>query len=196
MDVKSLYPSMDWDDIVVAVKEMIMDSDMVIESVNWREISKYIAVMVSQEEIIKEGLEKVIPKRKGRPGRTRTINFLQTQKNDCKWTVGRKSGTRQQKKMLALAISVGVRFVMANHTYRVGDVAYHQTAGGAIGLELTGAVSMPFMLRWDKVYLEKVKKAGLKMMLYERYIDDSQQVAEVPPPGAKYNSITNKSIVD
>ena len=44
--------------------------------------------------------------------------------------------------------------------------------------ELTGALSRPFMMRWGKLYLEAVEAAGIKMWLYERYVDDSNQVAE------------------
>ena len=90
---------------------------------------------------------------------------------------------QQKKKLLALAISVAVHFVMSNHTYRVGDNVYKQAAGGAIGLELTGAVSRPFIIRWDRLYLEKVKKAGIRMWLYEIYVDDSNQGAEIPQTG-------------
>ena len=155
MDDKSLYPSMEWD--VAAVKEMVMSSSMVIENVDWREVAKYIAVEIPQEEIENEGLSLVIPKKKGRPGRPRTINFLQDKKNDSKWTVGRKPGVRQKQKMLAIVISHGVRLVMANHTYKVGDLSYQQARGGAIGLDLTGAVSRPFMWKWDRMYLQIVR---------------------------------------
>ena len=44
------------------------------------------------------------------------------------------------------------------------------------------------MARWDRLYLESVERAGIKMLLYERYVDDSNQVAVVPPEGWKYNS--------
>ena len=53
MNVKALYPSMQWEDIVIAVKEMIEMSGLEIENVNWREVSKYIAVMVPAEVIEK-----------------------------------------------------------------------------------------------------------------------------------------------
>ena len=92
--------------------------------------------------------------------------------------------------------STGVRLVMANHTYRVGDQSYLQTRGGAIGLELTGAASRAFMWRWDRIYLEKLKKANLKMWMYERYVDDSNQIAEVPPPNTRYSVQTGKLVVD
>ena len=35
--------------------------------------------------------------------------------------------------------------------------------------------------------MEKVKKAGIRMELYERYDDDSDQVVKVPPPGSRYD---------
>ena len=88
--------------------------------------------------------------------------------------------------MIGLAVSIGVKQVLSQHTYKVGDVVYLQMKGGPIGLELTGAVSRPFMIKWDKKYLEMVQKAGIQMWLYKRYIDDSNQAAEVPPLGYKY----------
>ena len=44
---------------------MILNSDMNIENVNWSEVGKYLAVMMTTEEIIEEELENVIPKRRG-----------------------------------------------------------------------------------------------------------------------------------
>ena len=181
MDVKALFPSMKWDDIISAVKEMILRSEMTIEDVDWGEVAKYIAVMVTQEEIDAEGLSHVIPKRKKNRTRKITINYLRQKNNDTKWAIARRPGVVQKRKMLALAVSVGVQCVMSSHTYMVGDTAYLQTEGGAIGLELTGAVSRPFMQKWDRNYLKQIKAAGIDMKMYERYVDDSNQVAKVPP---------------
>ena len=89
--------------------------------------------------------------------------------------------------MSSLAVSFGVNSALSNHTYCVRDQSYLQMSGGPIGLQLTGAVSRAFMMRWDRMYLTKVKRSGLKMQLYERFIDDSNQTAEVHPPGAIFN---------
>ena len=175
VDVKSLYPSMQWDDIVTAVKEMIINSD---------------SDMVPADVIDQEGLVNVVPKRKKNRTRHITINYLRRKKNNDNWTIPRKPGSRQKKKLLALAISAGVRLVM------VGDQCYLQTGGGSIGLELTGAVSRPFMARWDRIYLQKVKKAGMKMEMYERYVDDSNQLSETAPPNTVYNVLTGKLAKD
>ena len=34
------------------------------------------------------------------------------------------------------------------------------------------------------------------MKVYERYVDDSNQVAEVPPPGARYDRERRKIVID
>ena len=76
MDVRALYPSMTWEEIVCSVKDMIMRSQMTIENVNWQEVGKFIAVKVPQEEIEREGLALVVPKRKKNRTRNITINYL------------------------------------------------------------------------------------------------------------------------
>ena len=165
MDVKALYPSMDWEEITTSVREMIENSEKDIEKVDWQEVGKYIAVNMSEEAIENEGLRNVIPRRKNETNRRISVAYLADKKNDDKWTIARKPGHRQRKKMLAIAVTEGIRTCMENHVYCVGDRMFLQSAGGPIGLELTGAVSRPFMARWDRLYLEKVKQAGGKMMM-------------------------------
>ena len=62
MDVKALYPSMRWDIIVKSVREMIENSEMDINNVDYNEVGKYLAVMMSEEDIENEGLSHVVPK--------------------------------------------------------------------------------------------------------------------------------------
>ena len=196
MDVKALYPSMEWEEIIKSVREMIEGSDMEIENVDWKEVGKYLAVSMTKEEIEREGLRKVVPERKGENLRKITVSYLNNKNNDDQWENTRAPGKKQKRKMLGLIVAEGVKTCLENHMYCVGDTKYLQVRGGPIGLELTGAVSRPFMARWDRIYLERVNKAGIKMMLYERYVDDSNQAAIVPPPGTRYNRERKKIYVD
>ena len=52
------------------------------------------------------------------------------------------------------------------------------------------------MISWDKKYLKMVRNAGIMMRLYMRYIDDSNQVAETPPAGSRYDKVTGKIVHD
>jgi hypothetical protein len=151
---------------------------------------------MSPEEITNEGLEHVIPKRRGVRLRKITVNYLRQKKNATKWLPARRPGVRQQKRMMALAVAYGVETAMSHHTYKVADDIYQQMAGGSIGLELTGGVARSFMLRWDHLYQTSVRQAGLDLMMYERYVDDSNQVAIVPPPGAEYDETQKKVIIN
>ena len=65
MDVKALYPSMSWVEIIKSIKWLILKSDMKIMNVNWHEVGKYLAVVMTPQDITAEGLENVIPKRQG-----------------------------------------------------------------------------------------------------------------------------------
>ena len=83
MDVKALYPSMSWTEIVMSIREMIINSEMDILNVDWMEVGKYLAVMMSKDEIEAEGLSNEVPKRRGIRLRKITINnYLQQKKQD------------------------------------------------------------------------------------------------------------------
>ena len=196
MDVKALYPSMEWNAIGVAVREIVEDSEKEVQDVEWKEVGKYLAVNMKKEEIEREGLQHVIPKRKQETNRKISIAYLSNKKNEGNWSNPRTPGHRQKKKMIGLALAIGVQTCMENHVYKVGDKVFLQQGGGPIGLELTGAVSRVFMWRWDRMYLERAKEAGIKMSLYERYVDDSNQVAEIPEKGARYDKERKKVVVD
>ena len=56
MDVKALYPSMEWGEVVTSVEETIRNSDRDIENVNYEEVGRYLAVTMTKDRIKDEGL--------------------------------------------------------------------------------------------------------------------------------------------
>ena len=191
MDVKSLYPSLRIGPCMEAVRELVENSDIEVRNIEWWEVQKYVAVFYTPEEIEESGLRSVIPKRQKVSKVTLTMNCLSNSSAKVdheKWAPCDNPNTEQKKKLLGMAIAMGVKIVMVNHTYSVGDKFYLQTEGGPIGLELTGAISRVFMNSWDKKYLKKVEESDLVMKMYTRYIDDSNQVTLVRDD---YNSETH-----
>ena len=116
-------------------------------------VYKYIAIILSEEQIHQEHLHTVIPKRSKLTNRNITIAYLYDKKNEDKWLNADKSDNTQNKKMIAIGIAV--QMCMENHVYRVEDQAFLQMKGGSIGLELTGAIGRVFMHRWDQLYFRK-----------------------------------------
>ena len=62
-DVKSLYPSISKAVAEKGVKDLILKSEMEVINVNYTEVSKYLYIMMSQEEKESEKLNEVLPKR-------------------------------------------------------------------------------------------------------------------------------------
>ena len=115
------------------------------------------------EEIEREGLRKVIPLRVKATKRPLTMNCLSNnaaKPDHEKWQGTETPNKEQKKRILAMAIAMGAKIAMTNHTYSVGDQFYRQTSGGPIGLELTGVLARIFMMNWDQRYLQKVKENG------------------------------------
>ena len=50
-------------EVCIAIREMIEHSEKQAEGVIWNEVGKYISISVPKEEIIKEGLHKVVTHR-------------------------------------------------------------------------------------------------------------------------------------
>ena len=180
MDISSLFPSMKKSTCATAVKDLVINSNLEIENINLYEMTKYLRVFMSPEEIIKDDLEHVLPKRAKKSRVKLTINCLKSDKDDhIKWIPAVNSPNEQQKKkIIANVLCIGVELVMSKHCYQVGNDTYLQEDRGSIGLELTGALHRPFMMYYDKLYKQEVQKAGITLHLIDRYVDDTNVIAE------------------
>ena len=129
MDVKALYPSMEVEEVVKAVREMVESSEDQPDDVDWWEVGKYLAVTMTKEEIERERLVHVIPRRKKGPDRKVSVAYLSNKQNEGNWNTTRVPGHIQKRKMLGIAIASGVKACMRNHLYKVGDKIYRQKEG-------------------------------------------------------------------
>ena len=103
------------------------------------------------------------------------------------WTGKRREpSSLQKRRMVARALEVEVKTILSNHLYRMDGKVYRQQAGGPIGLEITGVLSRLVMLWWDKVFLEKLDKMGINMVMYKRYVNDGNLALEAVPAGARF----------
>ena len=115
-DVKGLFPAMTRSESRLAVIEMVENSDVNVQSVNYEEAVKFIAVMYSKDDISKHGLSSVIPAREKEATRQLTVNCLKTPGG---WLPAAQNPNDMQKqKILALVVAAGVDVVFANHCYR------------------------------------------------------------------------------
>ena len=177
MDVVALYPSMSVEQCKLAVMDLILNSELELDNFDWWEASKYIFVTTSPEEIQKYGLENVIPRRTKKSRVKLTVNCLK-KVDDSEWIRADTPTDDQVKTMIGLVVCAGVEVTFKNHMYLTGDQIKLQAEGAPIGVELSCALHRPVMMRWDKLFLSDVKKAGMNMCSYDRYVDDSDEICE------------------
>ena len=88
--------------------------------------------------------------------------------------------------MIARMFSIAVYTAMSNHTYRFDGKVYQQEDGGPIGDELAQAVARIVMIWWDRKFLELCSNLGLEMLMYLRYVDDTNKAIIPPPLGSRF----------
>ena len=138
--------------------------------------------MYSAEEIEDNDLTDVVPKRVKKSRVKLTVNCIKTGGTggtDADWIRGGTPDADQMRKLIAMVVSAAVEVTFSSHVYIIGDKIFLQKSGAPIGLELSCAIHRPFMMRFDRLFLIKVQAAGLNMLLYERYVDDTNEVCEL-----------------
>ena len=194
-DVKALYLSLQTDIVAETISNEYLKSDLEI-NVDSDELGLYLTLILSKEEIEVENLQDVTAqwRHEGhgkKPGITTAKVLADTRaKGNTKFDRPKRSPTKQEKrKMVAMAIKAGIKIVMKSHVYRFNGKIFLQTEGGPIGLELTGAISRVYMLWWDRELIKRLEEAtrdiSWKLLLYLRYVDDENCIAEEMPLGAK-----------
>ena len=87
--------------------------------------------------------------------------------------------------MLTEALTVVLTFIMKNHVYKFDGTVRKQAKGGAIGLQLTGVLAQIFMVWWDREFKARVKRLGIPLYMYKRYVDNINVIVGAVEPGAK-----------
>ena len=187
MDVKALYPSIQWISGAKEISKAVGESKVKIAEMDDRELCQYIAIEFSDEEIKAEGVRSIIP------GKKKGTNLRKTAREGDQSDLLDYSETDQmtdkdRRKVLSLAVRKAVHTVLSHHYYTFGGVIRRQSRGGSIGSEMTGEMARIYMLRWDDKFLTKLKKLGITPYIYTRYVDDTLILVDSIMPGIRYRS--------
>lgn len=191
LDVDSLYPSLDVEVCSLVVAKELMESDVVLDNLCWREIALYLQYQIDLETLDcwtalleVEDVGEWCPQRRNARGRPPT--FEASGSSTVKetrfepWVFPEGSpGDSVVRTMFSIAVGVMVRRTMELHDFCIDGRIFRQKKGGSIGLDLTGVVSDIFMCRWDRMLLERMATCELEAVVYKRYKDDINFVLEV-----------------
>ena len=176
-DVKALYPSLDIEHTAHIVGESFYHSQYEFTEIDNRELSLYIVLNLTQEEIEAEKISKYCHKRKSNRGAPPVITGCATDNKPSNrykpWDEPEETpDDNTQKKMISIALRIAIKFIMKNHVYSINGVLKKQKKGGPIGLELTGDIAQVYMAWWDKQMIEKLRENDIILLIYKRYVDD------------------------
>ena len=210
MDVAGMYPNLVIREVLEVLYTMVMATNIQFDDMNYEEAGKYLAVSMTDDEKTRCGFSDVLPRRmvevvrerRGElgpvPGPRVTMAYLDNEEvkmrnengEEVKLPKWQSSGINpsplQQRMMVAWTLMKGVEVVMGSHFYRFCGKAYHQQAGGPIGLELSQALARLVMLWWDGEFLQRCQRAGISREMYLRYLDDVNMITRCLPAGTVY----------
>ena len=142
------------------MRELVQDTAVQFRSINFTELARYVPVTVDEKAIEDSGLMDVVMTRKTHLGRKPKVTGYEMNKewdeDNTIWNPPVRDPTdEERKKMIALAVSEEVRFVMKNHLFKFREDLFKQNDGGSIGNELTGVVAKTRVIR----FIRKLKQA-------------------------------------
>ena len=85
---------------------------------------------------------------------------------------------------------------MYHHYYKLGESIKRQNDGGAIGVDLTKEIACLYMIRWDRKFRRRLRRLGIDIIIYRRYVDDITIVMNRITPGWYYDVKNAKMMFD
>ena len=192
-DVEALYPNLDIDFTIDRVCEVFTSSEIKYKSINYKEISLYIALNKTQDEIDMMDIGHLCPRRKyrmgPRPNTTGCGVTIDDEERYRPWDFPDLSriGEIDEKKLMTEAIRILLHVIMETHTYVFDGTTRRQTKGGPIGMEITGVIAQIFMVWWDRKVKEICRNKRIDIILYERYVDDINIVIKKSEPEVRFD---------
>ena len=181
LDVEALYPSLDVPLCSKIIGEVLYESGIEIKNMQIKEIVLYLRY--NDSESITDELRKYLPTRVTRLGRppifTCSGSELKEEDRYKPWIFpDAPTDSMVVRKLFCIAIEVMVRKVMSLHDFQFNQQIHRQNKGGSIGLDLTGVVSGIFMCYWDKKLIGILGENNIRLLVYKRYVDDINLIAE------------------
>ena len=176
-DVESLYPNLSDVHIADIVYKAIMETEVKLENINYKEAVRYLALNWTEKECRMSEVRRALPwrlsKQGSRPGMTGAGPMGPDEGTVCQWTFPRITLSElEKKKILANVMRISVLTMFHSHIYTFDNNFYLQKQGGPIGLRATCAVARLTMIEWDREWTKLLTTLGLSFEEAARYMDD------------------------
>ena len=207
LDVSALYPSLDQEQSAELVSRMVEVSPVKIKGVNYRCVQVYLVSNLTTQEVVKEGLQGLLPARMSRRGRkpgpsTRELGVKKQpprptgvdppspqQPPLSKWRLINPDvelTDAERRLILAKAVKVTVKTIFMKHIYQFGGMKYKHVAGGPIGLCLMSLMGIVVMDTWALAFLSKLDTASAMIWALMKYVDNVNVMIDMLDLGVEW----------
>ena len=190
-DVVQLYPNLDIDQVVDVVEREVMETKLEWNDIDYLEASRYVALNWSEERCKKSGLRRILPSRRWKTGTRPGLRGTGPQGGERgdteQWIFRNVKLTKHEKRLLVgTVVKIATEAMFKNHYYGFGGKIFHQREGGPIDLRGTCSIARLVMQVFDVKWESKLRRVGLMMWLYGRYMDDGRSFMQPVKRGWKW----------
>ena len=196
-----MYPNLNIKRSAKECGREIEDTEVEYENVDYKWAGRFIASNMNQDEIYREGLNNIVPRRKNgfgtRPGATTKELYDKREydkvggkeiEKESKWREVRRVLSRKEKrKLLRKVLEISITTLMRNHIYQFEGKTRVQREGGSIGMAATGVIARIRMMRWTRRFREICKINRLELLVFKVYVDDENQMWRIMERGRRWN---------
>ena len=196
-DAVKLFPSILSRHTARLIRNEVMETDLKFEGLNYKEMSRYVAMEMDPFDIRYLKLEKIVPVRRfhrgSRPGVTGNEPLAKEADDEVRWRFPAREPTELEKRnLLAAALEIGIRRSFELHTYQFAGKLYQQSEGGPIGMRITGACARIVMGVWSRKVNEILRNEKLEIFQSGGYVDDVRYLTPELEPGRRWDSKQKK----
>ena len=123
LDTKALYPSLNISQSAQICEDRILGSDLHVDGVDYHWATRYLALTMTQEDINRRRLHKLVPRKRSKTGQRPTIRTWDKEESNVRWVYHKhktpeKLTPLDKKRVLAREFGVMVETTMRNHLYK------------------------------------------------------------------------------
>ena len=166
---------------------------MNIDGINYKELSLYLSLNKTDEQLQTMGIHEFCPKRRYNRGPRPNMTGCGAEEEESDryrpWVFPdtTEMDATTKRRLLTEALRIVLLTVLRTHVYEFAGALKLQKKGGPIGMELTGVIAQVFMVWWDRELRQRLDEINLLPKMHQRYVDDTNLATMETEMGARYD---------
>jgi len=196
MDVIALYPNCKKIKTANKIEIAMTKCDLEFDNID-RELLVKVASILVKGNSGNRGLDEFLQV----PKRTTTLTSYLRRRRETQFSGPplrnqRELNKTQVNKLLGIVTAHTSKEIMDKHFFTINKKIYQQKDGCPIGLDFSVDAAAIYMMLWDDDLLKTLRKLGITMGVYKRYVDDITAILRAINKGWMFDRVRKKMVYD